>query len=114
MEEPEYIVEDAAEMVYQNISEALQEKLSFDDIVEILEIEFEFLQKSGVTDNPNSIVTLPLEIDEEAKEYYIINRCAQEDIFLTPEELYEILDAETLYLESLGLIDEEGMAPFYN
>ena len=113
MEEPEYIIEDAAEFVFENIPEALKAKLSLEDIVEILEIEFEFLQASGVSENPNSIVTLPIEIDEAALRYHVIHNCAKADILLSEDELDEILEAETAYMDSIGLIDE-GMAPFYN
>jgi hypothetical protein len=115
MEElPEYITEDAAKVVYENITPELQEKLSLEDILSILDIEFEYLEQSGVTASPDSIVPLPIEIDDKEMEYYIINECAKQDIFLTPEELEEILEAEVVYLRSLGLIDDEGLAPFYN
>ncbi|WP_181306750.1 hypothetical protein [Rufibacter sp. XAAS-G3-1] len=113
-EQPIYYPEDAAKIVQENISAELQHKLSFDDILFILEVEFEFLEQSGVTTNPDSIVPLPIEIEDDAMEYYIINQCASQNIYLTFEEVKEILKAEEVYLRLLGLIDEEGMAPFYN
>ncbi|MHC2993013.1 hypothetical protein OB13_16040 [Pontibacter sp. HJ8] len=114
MEQPAYIVEDAAKVVYNNISLKLKNKLSHEEIEIILDIEFEFLEHSGVTSNPDSIVQLPIHIDENAMEYYVINQCVKEGIYLTTNEYHQIMDAETIYLKSLGLIDEEGLAPFYN
>ncbi|MBC5772794.1 hypothetical protein H8S95_01855 [Pontibacter sp. KCTC 32443] len=118
MNEPEYIVEDAAEIVLSNISVELQNKFSYDDIIEILDAEFEFLELSGIASNKPSIVDIPIHIpaklDEEAMEYFIINLCAKKGIYLTYEELQEILDAEMIYLEQQGLIDDEGASHFLN
>lgn len=114
MEEPEYIVEDAAEVVLQNIPLDLQEKFTFDDIVKILETEFEFLQESNVTSEHKSIVEIPVELDEDAIKYFIINRCAKKNILLTYNELQAILDAEFIYTDQQGLIDHEGLGKYYN
>ena len=118
MEEPEYIIEDAAQVVLSNISEGLQTKFSYKDIIEILETEFEFLQLTGIASTQPSIVNMPIEVpvklDEEAMEYFIINQCARKSIYLTFEELQEILEAEMIYLEQQGLIDEEGASQYLN
>lgn len=118
MTEPEYIVEDAAALVLENISAKLQEKLSLDDIIEILEIEFEFLEQSGIAGNKSSIVDIaieiPIQLDEAEMEYFILNRCAQENIYLTIEDLQEILVAEMKYLDQLGLIDHDGPGKYLN
>jgi hypothetical protein len=118
MNEPEYIVEDAADIVFENISLALQRKLSVEDIIEILETEFAFLKQAGVArDQPSVIdvpITIPIQVDDEALAYFIIHRCAQKDIYLTHQELREIMDAETVYLEQIGVIDDGGLGKYYN
>lgn len=43
-----YIVEDAAKVVYESISEELKQKLTIDDVIEILDIEFEYQQEVGM------------------------------------------------------------------
>lgn len=40
MKEPIYIVEDAAEIVHNNLSSYLQDKFSVEDIIEVLELKF--------------------------------------------------------------------------
>ena len=45
MEEIEYIVEDAAKFIHAYISEKLSDKYSFDDIVDILEVQFDWQQE---------------------------------------------------------------------
>lgn len=116
--EPEYIVEDAADVVFKNISIGLQRKLTLADIIEILEMEFNFLKKAGIVkDQPSVIdvpIAIPVQVDDEAMAYFIINRCAQKHIYLTPEELQEIMDAETVYLRQLGVIDDESLGKYYN
>lgn len=111
---PVYVTEDAARVVYENISDELKEKLDIDDIIKILEVEFEYQQKTGLVSDQESIVDVPMDVDFEAMEYFIINECVKNDIILTYEELSDIMEAETLYLKSLGLIDEEGIQKHFN
>ena len=113
-DEPMYVTEDAAEVVYENISDELKEKLDIDNIIEILEVEFEYQQQTGLVSDQESIVDFPRDVDEEAMEYYIIHECAKKEIILTYDELSDILGAETKYLRSLGLIDDEGMQKHFN
>jgi len=114
IDDSDYIVEDAAETVYENISDELKEKLHIEDIIEILETEFEYQQKIGLTDEKESFAQIPVDVDSDAMEYYIIQECAKKEIILTFEELGEILDGETKYLGELGLIDEDGIQKLYN
>lgn len=111
MNQPKYIVVDAAEVVFNNISKELCDKLSYDDIIEILETEFEYPQSVGFASEESSVVNIPIEVpaklDEDAMAYFIINQCAKKGIYLNFDELQEILDAEILYLEQQGLIDED-------
>lgn len=113
-DEPTYVTEEAAEVVYENISEELKEKLDTEDIVEILEVEFEYQQQTGLVSDQEPIVDIPMDVDFDAMEYFIINECVKKDIILTYDELREILDAETIYLRSLGLIDDEGVQKHFN
>jgi hypothetical protein len=99
-----YFSEEAAEAIYDDISEELQEKLDFEDIIRILEVEEEY-HELAETSNKKSVGDRPVDVD--AKEYYIINACVKDDIILTYDELREILDAETRFLESEGLIDDD-------
>jgi len=113
-DEPLYVVEDAAEVVYENISEELKEQLDIEDIIKILEVEIEYQEKTGIISDQESMVYIPMDVDFDAMEYFIINECVKKDIILTYDELREILDAETIYLRSLGLIDNEGVQKHYN
>jgi hypothetical protein len=113
-DEPLYVTEDAAEVIYENINEELKEKLDIEDIIEILEVEFEYQQQTGLVSDQESIVDIPMDVDEDAMEYYIIHECAKKEIILTYDELSDILGAETKYLRSLGLIDDDGIQKHFN
>ncbi|PRY14335.1 hypothetical protein CLV24_104145 [Pontibacter ummariensis] len=118
MQEPEYILEDAAAVVFQSIPKDLQKKLSYLAIMEILETEFEFLEQCHIAASPDSVVDIlievPVKLDEEAMEYYIINQCAKKDIYLSYEDIQAILNAELIYLEQQGLLDDEVPGKYLN
>ena len=113
-EKPEYILEDAVPIVFENISKELQEKFSPEDIAIILDMEFQYQQESELASDVESIIELPVKVDDESLEYFVINKCAKLDIIMTYDEFQEILEAEIIYLDSIGLIDEEGDQKFYN
>lgn len=110
----EYIIEDAARIVNDNISLELKLKLSFEDIIKVLDIEFDYQQQIGLTDETVELCGYPYPGNEDDMQEYIINKCAKVGINLTPNEVDEILDAKLIYLKKKRLIDEEGMQPFYN
>ena len=114
LDDADYIVEDAAETVYQNISDELKEKFTVEEIVEILEVEFEFQEKIGLISEKESIAQIPADVDSDAMEYYIIQECAKKEIILTYEELAQILDGEEIYLRSQDLIDDDGIQKLCN
>jgi hypothetical protein len=109
-----YVTEDAAQVVYENISDELKEKLDIEDIITILEVEFEYQQQTGLVSDQESIVDVPMDVDFEAMEYFIIHECVKSDIILTHEEFLDILEAENIYLDSLGLIDDLGIQKHFN
>lgn len=114
IEYPIYDDEDAAKVIYENIGDELKEKLDIEDIIEILCVKLDYQELSGLTSEEEPIVKIPRTVDFDAMEYYIIHECAKKEIILTYEELQEISDAEDKYLESLGLIDNEGNQKYFN
>jgi hypothetical protein len=106
--EPEYIVEDAAEIVYENVSLDLKQRFSIDDIIKILEMEFEYQKQIGLVTDNRPFFDFPTPVDTDQMHYFIIHHLAKQNIILTSNDLREVLEAETIYLEKLGLIDEEG------
>lgn len=107
MKEIKYIVEDSAKFVHNYISDELSNKYSYDDILDILEVEFEWQQENLINKIVDDSIDLPpFEIDEEGMMRFIINHCEAVDIFLTTEELDEILEGEMEYMQSIGLIIE--------
>jgi len=110
----EYIVEDAARIVIDNISLELKLKLSFEDIIKVLDTEFDYQQQIGLTDDSVELCGYPHPVNEDAMQEYIISECAKVSIHLTQNDIEEILEAEAIYLEKIGLIDDEGMQSFHN
>jgi hypothetical protein len=113
-EEPVYDIDEAAEVVYENISEKLKEKLDIDDIVKVLEVEIEFQEKTGIISDQESMVDIPMDVDFDAMDYYIIHECAKKGIILTYEELEDLMEGETIYLRKLGLVDDDGVQKHFN
>lgn len=105
-----YIVEDAAKIVYESIPDELRQKLTMEEILIILDIEFDYQQEIGMAGEPtiHSItIDIPFDIDIEEMKYYIIDNCVEFDIILTYEELNQILVGEEKYLEMAGLKEDE-------
>jgi hypothetical protein len=113
-EEPVYDIDEAAEVVYENISEELKEKLDIEDIAKILEVEIEYQEKTGIISDQESMVDIPMDVDFDAMDYYIIHECAKKEIILTYEELEDIMEGETIYLRKLGLVDDDGVQKHFN
>ncbi|GAB2540928.1 hypothetical protein [Rufibacter soli] len=112
--EIEYIEEDAAQTIHQNISPVLRAKLTVEDIIDILDIEFEFQHSIGLTSESKPIVDYPIPVDEEKKLEYILKGCWEEGLELTREELLEVFEMEIIYLRKIGAIEDDGMSQHLN
>jgi hypothetical protein len=104
----EYNNEEAADVILQNISTDLQNKLDFEDIIKILELKDEYFKKVGIipVDDKESICDYPIDLDEEAMNLFIISNAVRDNIILTMEEMVEIMDAELIYLDINGQLDD--------
>lgn len=113
-----YIVEDAAKVVYESISEELKKRLNIDDIIEILDKEFEYQQEVGMAGNEDSRSTIeidiPFDLNEDEMKYYIINNCTKSGIILTYDELNQILEGEDNYFESIGGKETPDYRKYFN
>jgi hypothetical protein len=104
-----YSIDEAMKIVWANISIELRSKFSFEEIKIVLEIQEEVLEEMDVIQNENekmSISDFPIEIDSDELNYKIINYAAKRNIYLSFDELNEILDGETLYLDINGQIED--------
>lgn len=96
-EEFEYNDEDATEIILENISDSLKNKLDFDDIMALLEIKDEYFEKVRVNEEANG--NAPVNIEWDAMNLFIITNAVQYDIILSMEEMEEIIEAELIYLK---------------
>jgi len=93
-----YNAEEAAEVVWDNVPDAIREKFVFEDILRMLQTEEEILTEWGVyipEDEPDPEV--PVEFEWEQLKYEIIYRLVPENIYLSDEEIQSVLDAELVY-----------------
>lgn len=104
----QYDYEDAANVILENISRDLQNKLNSDDIVKILELKDDYFEEVGIipADDKESICDYPMELDEEAMNLFIVTNAVRDNIILTMEEMVEIMDAELIYLEINGQLSD--------
>ncbi|AKQ46408.1 hypothetical protein TH63_13500 [Rufibacter radiotolerans] len=112
--EIEYIVEDAAQVVHEHISRLMQIKFPEEDIIQILDLEFEYQELTGLTSETKPICDYPLPVDEEEMKIFILHRCKEIGIVIREDELEEILEKELIYLRMIGLIDDEDGLPHLN
>lgn len=109
-----YIVEHAAHVVHENIGRLLQIKFPVDSIIQILDIEFEYQQKKGLTDDKKELCGYPMPVNGEEMNAFIMQQCQKSGITIRKDELDEILDKENIYLKMIGAIDEENGSSYYN
>ena len=105
----EFAIEDALDVVLDNISESLKSKFTREQVKIVLELEQEQLEELGIIlpeGAPEPICKYPIHIDWYELKYQIAFRAAKNDIFITDDELDQILDAETFYLQINGQISD--------
>lgn len=110
-DEFEYDIDEAAEVVWNNIPPNLKKKYEFEDIQKILEIEADYLEAAGIILKEGEeppVHNYPVETDWDEMQYYIISNAVKENIILNYDELDEILDAETIYYDINGRLGDEG------
>lgn len=103
---PHYVTEDAAKVIYDNISPALRGKLSIDQIGNLLDISLGFYEEKGLIGNDTPNEENPF-IDINELNKYILDTSSEQGFNLSSEEVNEILDAEVIYMKQIGIIDEE-------
>ncbi len=110
-DEFEYDLDEAAEIVWENVSLVLKNKYEFEDIQAILEIEFDYLESAGIILKEGEELPVndyPVEIDWDEMQYYIITNAVKKNIILNYDELDEILDAESIYYDRNGALGDAG------
>ena len=105
METPEFDFNDAAQVTFDNISPALQEKFSTEDIMEILLVQDDYFETLDLGDEDDETLDDEIVVDHDEMKEFMLKACADIDISITSEELEEILNGEFIYLEQQGLVD---------
>ena len=106
-----YDLEDATNVVLQNLSQHLLLKYCHEDISFILKQQMEYLTSIGLMydeDQEMPICDYPVTLDQEALESYIMSNSIRNDIYLSYDELDDILDAELVYYKMNGAIGDIG------
>jgi hypothetical protein len=106
-----YDLDEAVEVVMENIPQSLREKYSFEEIYLILETEFDYLDSIGIFVDESEempVCEYPRDIDQQKMEKHIVDTAIKNDILLTYDELGDILDAELVYYEMNGALGDAG------
>jgi len=106
-----YDLDEAAEVVWENIPQTLRGKYAFGEIYFILETEFDYLDSIGIFVDESEempVCEYPRDIDQKKMEKHIIDTAIKNDILLNYEELADILDAELIYYEMNGALGDAG------
>jgi hypothetical protein len=106
-----YDLDEAAEVVWENIPQTLRDKYAFGEIYFILETEFDYLDSIGIMfdeDDEKPVCEYPRDIDQQKMEKHILDTAIKNGILLSYDELGDILDAELIYYEMNGALGDAG------
>lgn len=106
-----YDLDDAIGVVWENIPQYLREKYSFGEIYFILETEFDYLDSIGIfvdEDEEMPICEYPRDIDQDRMEKHIVDTAIKNDIYLSYDELADIMEAELIYYDMNGALGDAG------
>ncbi len=106
MKDPEYIMEDAINIVYDNISDELKTKLSKNDIEVILDIGTDYLVTLGAAYEEDLNKNEVMDVDMDKMYDYVVENAAKHKIMLDDDQVSEIFDAEEIYLREIGVIED--------
>jgi hypothetical protein len=106
MKDPEYIMEDAIAVVYNNISDELKAKLSKNDIEVILDIGTDYLVTLGAAYEDDLNKNEVMDVDMDKMYDYVVENAAKHQIILDDDQVSEIFDAEEIYLREIGVIED--------
>ncbi len=106
-----YDLDEAVEVVMENIPQSLREKYSFEEIYFILETEFDYLDSLEIfrdEDEELPICDYPRDIHQRKMEKHIVDTAIKNGILLNYNELGDILDAEMIYYDMNGALGDGG------
>ena len=104
---PIYKVEEAARVVLYNISPEIKSKFTIEQIIDVLDEEFEFLKQLGLVSDerpPKDSGNYFLDTNELVN--FLVKTCPKKGISISYEEVSDILDAEIIYMKQIGIIEE--------
>jgi ERCC4-related helicase len=105
--EKEYNEEEAIAFIVNTLDPEITARLGEEGIQDILELEMKYVENK--TPGEMDVSIYPVDVDWEDLMLYI-----QNETDFTREDVDGVLDAETEYLDSIGLIDHEGWEKWNN
>jgi hypothetical protein len=107
-DEIDYNSDETAEFILESISDELSGKLSHQDIVTLLKLENEYIEKrEEESKKQKPFLSFDLNIiDQEEINYSVMTNAVKHNILLNEEEIEEIMYAELDYMEGIGQIKE--------
>jgi hypothetical protein len=107
---PIYYLSEATQVIYDNISPELRAKYPKEQIFLLLVFMDDYYDLKGINVYEGEGIPdpdLPLSIDEDQLVEYICKQSFFHGIHISETELKEILEAELLYCEKLGIINHD-------
>jgi hypothetical protein len=101
--------DEAVEVIWDQITNKLREKLTRKDIDFILDLKLDFMERvniAGDSEKPR-FWTCTASLDEDELNKFVIHHALNKGIQLNDNELEQIWDGEELYLEMHGITTDE-------
>jgi hypothetical protein len=105
-----YDYEDAAEFIFNTISEALAQKLTFDNILFLVELKHTYVNAFNRSVGVDMIVVNKAykSFFNDELSYYIRNKAAHHNIILSVNEYNEFKNADDLYTDLFCLFEVDS------
>jgi hypothetical protein len=106
---PVYDLDEAYEWVVEHLPDVVAATLTPEDVRRILELQVEFLRRTGVTGNGSTPLT-PADVVVAGPDIvdYVISRSRTAGETYLPEQVHAVVDTQLAYLRAIGAVGGEA------
>lgn len=95
----------AAAVAHAQLPAPMRATLSVDDVLYVLELEFRYQQRIGLTSDGPQSNAVPPAIDLEQMVIAMIEQARQQGRSFSPHQIAHILRGEDVYLRQIGVLE---------
>jgi hypothetical protein len=102
-------VEDAYDWIVEHVPDIVAATLTPDDVRRILDLQFEYFERHGVSGNGHATPqTGPVVVGGAEQVAYIVRRSGETGEAYLPEQVHSVVETQLAYLREIGAIGPEA------